>query len=295
MFLGKRNSLSSSVPASGGLSTMGLSAHWWVTIDAGMVTWRRHLPSCMTTGKSVPHGTLLRMKCPLESVNAVAMGWPDTWASQEVQLAPAGIGSSAAFGMATMTLESGFSPAGSYTVPLILVVAPPSQWTWLWHRLTQVPQTFAMVAPQVMPAGQVAGQLSVPPQPSPMLPQYCCGPLASLQVTCTQLGPPMHTLLLPHAQPLPAAEQSVLHTNELPQPSPMVPQYWPPEAGVQVTGTQVEPPLHRLFWQVQPALVHVVPQSSELPQPSPMVPQYWAPLPVVQVSGVQTPGGPIHR
>jgi hypothetical protein len=107
MFLGKRNNRSDSAPASGGLSVMGLSAHWWVTIDAGMVTWRRHLPSCMTSGKSAPQGTLLRTKWPLESVSAVAMGWPDTWASQEVQVAPDGMESSEAFGMETITLYSG--------------------------------------------------------------------------------------------------------------------------------------------------------------------------------------------
>jgi len=32
------------------------------------------------------------------------MGWPDTWASQEVQVAPEGIGSSPAFGIDTITL-----------------------------------------------------------------------------------------------------------------------------------------------------------------------------------------------
>jgi hypothetical protein len=81
-------------------------------------------------------------------------------------------------------------------------------------------------------------------------------------------------------QALPAAEQSVLQVSELPQPSPMTPQYRPPEAGLHVTGVQVGPPLHRLFWQVQPLLAQVVPQSSKLPQPSPMSPQYWSPLAV---------------
>jgi hypothetical protein len=104
--------------------------------------------------------------------------------------------------------------------------------------------------------------------------------------------------LLPHTQPLPAAEQSVPQARELPQPSPMVPQYRPPEAGLQVKCVQpaVGPALHRLLWQVHPVLLQVVPQSSELPQPSPMIPQYWSPLAVAQVSGVQPAVGPaLHR
>jgi hypothetical protein len=47
----------------------------------------------------------------------------------EAQVAPVVIGSSGAFGMDTITLYSGFQPAGSYTVPLMLVVDPPSQRT----------------------------------------------------------------------------------------------------------------------------------------------------------------------
>ncbi len=74
MFLGRRNRCRAGLPALVGLSTIGLSAHWWVTSDAEMVIWRRHLPSCMTSGKSVPQGTLLRTKCPLASVRAVAIG-----------------------------------------------------------------------------------------------------------------------------------------------------------------------------------------------------------------------------
>ena len=88
----------------------------------------------------------------------------------------------------------------------------------------------------------------------------------------------------------------MLQTSELPQPSPIVPQYWPPEAGLQVSGVQIpDAPLHRLSSQVHPLLLQVLPQSSELPQPSPMVPQYWSPFAVVQVNGVQTGGSPLHR
>jgi hypothetical protein len=95
-----------------------------------------------------------------------------------------------------------------------------------------------------------------------------------LQLSFWQFGPPTHTLLPPHSQPLPAVEQSVLQASELPQPSPTVPQYWPPEAGLQVSDVHTPAgPLHRLFWQIHPLLGQVAAQASELPQPSPMVPQ----------------------
>jgi hypothetical protein len=92
--------------------------------------------------------------------------------------------------------------------------------------------------------------------------------------------------------------QVVPQSSELPQPSPMVPQYWSPLAVVQVSGVQpaVGPALHRLLWQVHPVFVHTVPQCSVEPQPSPMSPQYWSPFAVVQVSGTQPAVGPaLHR
>jgi hypothetical protein len=68
----------------------------------------------------------------------------------------------------------------------------------------------------------------------------------------------------------------------------MVPQYWPPEAGVQDSGVQTAGgPLHRLSSQVHPLLLQVLPQSNGLPQPSPMVSQYWSPFAVVQANGIQ--------
>jgi len=63
-------------------------------------------------------------------------------------------------------------------------------------------------------------------------------PLDATQVSRLQLEPPTHVFLLPHTQPLPAAEQSAPQLSELPQPSPMVPQYWPPAASLQVIGVQ---------------------------------------------------------
>jgi hypothetical protein len=81
-------------------------------------------------------------------------------------------------------------------------------------------------------------------------------------------------LLPPQTQPGPTAEKSVLQGSESPQPLPMVPQYWPPEVGLQVTGVQTAGgPLHRLFWQIHPSFGQVAGQLSELPQPSPMSPQ----------------------
>ncbi len=189
-----------------------------------------------------------------------------------------GIGSSAAFGMDTITLYSGFSPAGSYTVPLMLVVAPPSQRTCFKHRLPQASQTWAVVSPQGRPFAHAAGQLSVPPQPSPTSPQYCCTPLALLQVVFGQSGPPTHTLLL-QTHPLPAAEQSVPQSSEWPQLSPTVPQYWPPLANLQANGVQTSlGPLHKPLSQTHPLLLHVVPQSTDDPQ---RVPEHAAVLVLV--------------
>ena len=162
--------------------------------------------------------------------------------------------------------------------------------------MPQASQTWALVSPQGRPFAQVAGQLSVPPQLSPTSPQYCCTPLALLQVVFTQPGPPTHTLLV-HTQPLPAAEQSVPQLSSWPQLSPTVPQYWPPEANLQATGVQTSfGPLHKPLSQTHPLLLHVVPQFTDDPQVSPSTPQYWSLFPVRQASGVQLALGPaLHR
>jgi hypothetical protein len=181
----------------------------------------------------------------------------------------------------------------------MLVVAVPLQRTRLRHRPPQVSQTLAAKAPQATPLAHVAGQVKVPPQPSPMVPQYCCTPLVSLQVVFTHPVPPRHTLPLSgHAQPLPAAEQSVPQLSEPPQPSPTVPQYWPPAAGLQVIFEQLVPPTHMLLLphpQPLPDAEQSVPQLSELPQPSPTIPQYWPPAAGLQATGVHIPVGPLHK
>ena len=72
------------------------------------------------------------------------------------------------------------------------------------------------VPPQVWGASQL--QLSVPPQPSPIVPQYLPPPLAMLQVSGTQLAA-THS---PPAQELPAGQSP--HVSVPPQPLPMSPQ-----------------------------------------------------------------------
>jgi hypothetical protein len=174
----------------------------------------------------------------------------------------------------------------------MLVVAPPSQVTRLAHSLSQL-QTWAAL--QAVPSGQAVGQLNVPPHPSPMSPQYC-PPSAGLQEILWQAGPPTHTFLLPHTQsPLaPAVEQSVPQSTARPQPSPTIPQYWPPAAGLQEIAGQSFGPLHKPSWQVHPALAHVVPQSTFPPHLSPSTPQYWSLFAVMQARGVHTSGPPLH-
>ena len=69
-----------------------------LTSEALMVTCRRHLPTCMTSGKSMPTGTLSSRNLPLESVSAVAMGRPDTEAEQVSHEAPVAMLASGASG-----------------------------------------------------------------------------------------------------------------------------------------------------------------------------------------------------
>ena len=96
------------------------------------------------------------------------------------------------------------------------------------------PQTPAMPPPPQLSAPLQALQVSEPPQPSPIAPQYCAPP-AALQVAGTH---PAVTQTPPvQVWPLAQAPQS----SELPHPSPMVPQYFAVPA-LQVSFTQLEPP-----------------------------------------------------
>src|SRR6185436_6357893 len=127
--------------------------------------------------------------------------------------------------------------------------------------------------PQVSPAALQAGQSSVPPQPSPILPQYW--PLGRVQVSFWQpTGVEPHTPGVPpppQVCPLGQPPQSLV----LPQPSPIRPQYWLVSV---VQATAVQPPAAPQTWGV-PAPPQVWPegqspgQSRVWPQPSPMVPQ----------------------
>ena len=87
----------------------------------------------------------------------------------------------------------------------------------------------------------------MPPQPSPMVPQYC-PPLAAAQVAGLQLAG-THTFLALQVWPDGQSPQG----SALPQPSPIVPQNWLP-AFPQVSGTQ--PALTQLLLTQVSPLVH---------------------------------------
>jgi hypothetical protein len=79
------------------LSVSAVSAH---EATFGMMIWRRHLPTCMTSGMLAPTGTSERTNLPFGSVNAVTMGLPDTLAPpHESHTGPCLIGSSGVLGM----------------------------------------------------------------------------------------------------------------------------------------------------------------------------------------------------
>src|SRR5262245_24986032 len=128
----------------------------------------------------------------------------------------------------------GTLPAGSRTVPEIVVLAPAAQVGIMHASPVQGPagpvpgQTFGMpvlppggAAPHVIPPGHAVGRSRVPPQPSPMRPQYWPPP-AGMHVIFTQLGSP-HT----PATPRPPHVAGAVHAPQSsipPQPSPIVPQ-----------------------------------------------------------------------
>jgi hypothetical protein len=153
----------------------------------------------------------------------------------------------------------------------------------------QLVGTQMLLGPQVWPAGQLAPQLRLPPQPSPMVPQYW--PVAVVhEVSRVQVagsGPQTPGVAAPQTWPAGQLPQ----VRGRPQPSPMVPQYWPPFAAVQVMAVQPAPGA-QTFATPPPPHTWPVGQAAQLrmpPQPSPMVPQYW-PLTGAQVRGVQPAG-----
>ena len=68
-------------------------------VTLGMVTWRRHLPTWMTSGTSAPLGTSVSTNLPFASESAVAMGLPDRVTLHRSHETPSGTESSGAFGM----------------------------------------------------------------------------------------------------------------------------------------------------------------------------------------------------
>jgi len=69
LFLGRRNRVL--VP---GPSVKSFVAH---AVTVASVIWRRHLPTCMTSGMLVPEGASVRVKEPSAPVSAAVMGSPD--------------------------------------------------------------------------------------------------------------------------------------------------------------------------------------------------------------------------
>jgi hypothetical protein len=138
-----------------------------------------------------------------------------------------------------------------------------------------------------MPPGQAAPQSRVPPQPSPIVPQYWPPP-AGVQEIFWQLGSPQTpaTPRPPHDAGAVQAPQS----NIPPQPSPMTPQKRE-TAALQVKGTQ--PAVTHSPVAVQDCVAAQAPQSMALPQPFPTLPQY-LPVPAWQESATQS-GPPTQR
>src|SRR5664280_874870 len=134
----------------------------------------------------------------------------------------------------------GLIAAGSYTVPVSVVLAALAQsvFTLHWMPVHPVPvpgHTFGeLLAPQTPALGQVVPQSSERPQPSPIVPQYW-PPLAAVQPLATQFGS-KHKLLMPPPPQTPPFAQ-VPQSRLPPQPSPIVPQYWPPVVAQEVMGT----------------------------------------------------------
>jgi hypothetical protein len=123
----------------------------------------------------------------------------------------------------------------------------------------------------------------LPPQLSPTTPQYW--PPIGLQLSrFVQLAAGVPQTPVTFAPPQVWGALQLMQSSDPPQPSPIMPQYWPPPAIAQVSGVQPagthSPPLQT--WPFAQ-----VPQSSERPQPSPIMPQYFAAPPDAQVIAAQ--------
>src|SRR5690242_6538297 len=119
--------------------------------------------------------------------------------------------------------------------------------------------------------------------PASHLSIWHCSPLQVVTVDCQMW----------FAWQLPVGH-AVGHSTVPPQPLPIVPQYWPPPAGLQLMGVQAlagaphtpaMPPPPQVWGAPQP------PQSTVPPQPSPIMPQYLPPPVMLHVSGTQPDAG----
>jgi hypothetical protein len=129
----------------------------------------------------------------------------------------------------------------------------------------QAPVGWHWLPTQVSPAMQ-SPHSRLPPQLSPMLPQYLRDPTP--QVAWVQLGPPTHWWLLQ----IQLFGQGASQASFPPQPSPTSPpQYWPPVLA-HASGVHVPVGTHCLLLQTSPSMQPA--QSRLPPQPSPMLPQY---------------------
>src|SRR5579862_662987 len=124
----------------------------------------------------VPAGTFVSVNVPSGPVNALTSGLPDTSAPHWVHATPGANGCTAAFGTYTTAFGMGSAtpPAGKYvagvgarTVPVSVVVAPPSQWTCCRHRFVHGPASVpASVGPHTLgtpPPPQISGAVQPPP------------------------------------------------------------------------------------------------------------------------------------
>jgi hypothetical protein len=153
----------------------------------------------------------------------------------------------------------------------------PQYWPPAGMQVTEVgqvagaPQAFGMPAPpQVWPVGQLLPQSTEPPQPSPMTPQNGAPLTEQARFGTQPVGAHrFETPPPPHAWPVGQPP----HASCASQPSPIVPQYWPP-AGLQVSFVQFGLP--QTFGRFAPHTVpfgQALPQSTWPPQPSPITPQ----------------------
>ena len=200
-------------------------------------------------------GTFVSVKLPSKSVFVDTRGFPETSASHCWQatvgwLGSASKGASAVDGMYTRTpgTGSGVVFAGTQavapwrparTVPVRVVVVPPSHATCCWQRPvhgTLLPHTSGFPpAPQTSGAVHVPQGPIVPPQPSPAMPQLYP---KLVQVPGMQTVPPSGLATPPHVSKPPPPQYPTPpqstgpQSMTLPQPSPTFPQLRPSFAHV---------------------------------------------------------------